>query len=247
MNSQTNQELRREEVLKLARRKTVARVQAGRSLVTRDLPKATISEQYRTLRTNLQYSSIDKELRTILVTSTAPSEGKSITAANLAIVFAQQGKKVLLIDADLRKPTVHYTFRINNTFGLSNYLIGEHPLEKITHESNVDNLSIIPCGPIPPNPSELLGSNGLKKMIEEAKEIYDLIIFDSPPVLAVTDSQILSNIVDGVLLVIRSKQTEKDAAMKAKELLLQAKANVLGVVLNDVSLKDQEYYYYYGR
>lgn len=231
----------------LARRPNIARTSVGRSLITQDVPKSPISEQYRTLRTNLQYSSIDKELETILITSTAPSEGKSLTAANLAVVFAQQGKKVLLIDADMRKPTVHYTFRINNTFGLSNYLIGEHPLEKVVHNVKVDNLSIIPCGPIPPNPSELLGSKAMKKLIEEAKAHFDMIIFDSPPVLAVTDSQILSNLVDGVLLVVRSKQTEKEMAIKARDLLKQAKANVLGVVLNDKTIdRSKDYYYYYG-
>ncbi|KHE67986.1 CpsD/CapB family tyrosine-protein kinase [Halobacillus sp. BBL2006] len=218
----------------------------GRSLIANDNPKSPISEQFRTIRTNLQFTSIDKDLETMLVTSASPSEGKSITTANTAVVFAQQGKKVLLIDADLRKPTIHYTFRTDNTYGLSNYLVGNRSIFDLVRESEIENLDILPCGPIPPNPSELLGSRKMEKFIREAKQSYDMVIFDTPPVLAVTDSQVLSRFVDGVMLVVRSKQTEQEAAHKAKELLLKSKANILGAVLNDKDIKSSNYYYYYG-
>lgn len=219
----------------------------ARNIIANENPKSPIAEQFRTIRTNLQFTTVDSELETMLVTSASPSEGKSITTANTATVFAQQGKKTLLIDADLRKPTVHYTFRVSNTSGLSNYLVGKQQVTDLARETDVENLDVITCGPIPPNPSELLGSNKMKQFIEEAKQTYDMIVFDTPPVLAVTDSQVLSNFVDGVLLVVRSKQTEKEAAVKAKETLEQAKANILGVVLNDQDLKSSNYYYYYGQ
>ncbi|MGP4070388.1 CpsD/CapB family tyrosine-protein kinase [Halobacillus sp. B29] len=217
-----------------------------RSIIANDNPKSPIAEQYRTIRTNLQFASVDKELETMIVTSAGPSEGKSLTTANVAVVFAQQGKKVLLVDADLRKPTVHYTFRADNTSGLSNYLVRNRSLKELAKESRVENLDLLPSGPIPPNPSELLGSTMMEKLIEEAKEHYDMIIFDTPPVLAVADSQVLSKFVDGALLVVRSKQTEQEAAGKAKEQLEQSRANILGVVLNDMDVKDSNYYYYYG-
>ncbi|MCA1010733.1 CpsD/CapB family tyrosine-protein kinase [Halobacillus halophilus] len=217
-----------------------------RSIIANDNPKSPIAEQYRTIRTNLQFASVDKELETMIVTSAGPSEGKSLTTANVAVVFAQQGKKVLLVDADLRKPTVHYTFRADNTSGLSNYLVRNRSLKELAKESRVENLDLLPSGPIPPNPSELLGSTMMEKLIEEAKKHYDMIIFDTPPVLAVADSQVLSKFVDGALLVVRSKQTEQEAAGKAKEQLEQSRANILGVVLNDMDVKDSNYYYYYG-
>ncbi|WP_323740417.1 CpsD/CapB family tyrosine-protein kinase [Filobacillus milosensis] len=218
-----------------------------RILVARDNMKSPISEQYRTLRTNLQFASVDKDLHTMLVTSTGPSEGKSLTTGNLAVVFAQQGKRVLLIDADLRKPTVHYTFRLPNNYGLSNYLVDDRQLEDTVQNSGINNLDIMSCGPIPPNPSELLGSNAMQQLLKQVKSQYDLVIFDTPPVLAVTDSQVLSNLVDGVLLVVRSKKTDRESAKKAKELLEQARANLLGVVLNDRDVEKTHYYYYYGR
>jgi capsular exopolysaccharide synthesis family protein len=219
-----------------------------RQLITMLNPRSPVSEQYRTLRTNLQFAAVDEALQAILVTSAGPSDGKSMTAANLAIVYAQQGKKVLLIDADLRKPTVHYTFRLENLSGLSSILVGESTLEAATNHAGVDNLDIISSGPIPPNPSELLASKRMERLLNDAKITYDMVIFDSPPVLSVTDAQVLANIVDGALLVIRSKQTELEAAMKAKEALEPAKAKLLGTVLNDREKdKSSNYYYYYGK
>ncbi|MBX0357733.1 CpsD/CapB family tyrosine-protein kinase [Halobacillus sp. Nhm2S1] len=231
----------------MGRKKKQAINSRARNIIAGDNPKSPIAEQFRTIRTNLQFTSVDQELDSMLVTSASPSEGKSITTANTAVVFAQQGKKTLLVDADLRKPTIHYTFRVGNTSGLSNYLVGNQWILDLAKETHIENLDVITCGPIPPNPSELLGSKKMKEFIEEAKETYDMIIFDTPPVLAVTDSQVLANFVEGVLLVVRSKQTEKEAAVKAKEQLEQSKANLLGVVLNDQDLKSSNYYYYYGQ
>ncbi|MFC4557949.1 CpsD/CapB family tyrosine-protein kinase [Virgibacillus kekensis] len=231
----------------MARKKNQSRNNKMRHLIANLNPRSPISEQYRTLRTNLEFSSPDEVLQTMLVTSSGPSEGKSMTTANLAVVYAQQGKKVLLIDGDLRKPTLHYTFRLDNLKGLSNVLVGETALEDIVVPSEVDNLDLISCGPIPPNPSELLASMRMNQLLNATRRSYDIIIFDTPPVLAVADAQILANIVDGALLVVRSKQTEKEAARKAIEQLQTAKAKILGTVLNDRNKKEANYYYYYGK
>ena len=229
------------------RNRNRARQSKVRHLIAEINQRSSISEQYRTVRTNLQYASVDSDLQTLLITSSTPEEGKSMTTANLAVVYAQQGKKVLLIDADLRKPTVHYTFRLDNLNGLSNLLVGDGHLNQIAEASSIDNLDIISSGPIPPNPSELLGSKMMQSLINEAKQQYDIIIFDTPPVLAVTDAQILANIVDGTVLVVRSNKTEYEAAIKAKETLEKSSAKLLGTVLNDVEKKDGNYYYYYGQ
>ncbi|WP_077706072.1 CpsD/CapB family tyrosine-protein kinase [Virgibacillus dokdonensis] len=217
-----------------------------RHLIAKLNPKSPISEQYRTIRTNIDFASVDDEIRSLLVTSSGPAEGKSMTIANLAVVYAQQGKKVLLVDADLRKPTVHYTFRIDNLRGLSNLLVGENSLEQVVQQTDVDNLDVMSCGPIPPNPSELLASKKMENLLEELKKNYDMVIFDMPPVLAVTDAQIMANIVDGSILVVRSKHTEIEGAQKAIEALKPAKAKLLGAVLNDREKKQSNYYYYYG-
>ncbi|MDC3416614.1 CpsD/CapB family tyrosine-protein kinase [Aquibacillus salsiterrae] len=227
------------------KKKRAKKVSTNRHLISKINPKSPITEQYRTIRTNLQFASVDKPLETMLVTSPGPAEGKSSTVANLATVFAQQGKKVLVIDADMRKPTLHYTFQLDNRNGLSSVLVGETDLKAAIEQSGVDNLELLTCGPIPPNPSELLGSKAMAKLIEDAKQNYDLVMFDTPPVLAVTDAQILANSCDGTVLVVRSKQTENEAAEKAHELLKHAKAKVLGVVLNDRVQKKGSYYYYY--
>lgn len=216
-----------------------------RRLIAHTNPKMPVAEQYRTIRTNIQFSSVDKDIRTLLLTSSGPGEGKSTTAANLAIVYAQQSKKVLLIDADLRKPTAHYSFKLENYAGLTNLLTKQATLESVVKETEIPNLSVLTSGPIPPNPSELLASSYLDELIELMKEKFDLIIFDTPPTLAVTDAQILSNKVDGSILVTSSNKTDKEAAKKAKGLLLNANANILGVILNNRKIDESSHYYYY--
>ncbi|WP_316569298.1 CpsD/CapB family tyrosine-protein kinase [Neobacillus sp. YIM B06451] len=223
-----------------------AKFENKRKLVTKVDPKSPISEQYRTIRTNIQFSSVDQEIHTLMVTSSGPGEGKSTTIANLAVTFAQQGKQVLLIDADMRKPTMQYTFNVSNTVGLTTVLTGQENLNRAVRPSDVDNLYILTSGPIPPNPSELLGSKAMKAFFEKAKEEFDMVLFDTPPVLAVTDAQILSNQCDGTILVVNSEKTEIDKATKSKELLVAAKANLLGVVLNNRRIDSKNQYYYYG-
>lgn len=217
-----------------------------RSLITHYDKKSPISEQYRTIRTNIEFSSVDQNFKTIVVTSAGPGEGKSTTIANLAVVFAQQDKKVLLIDGDLRKPTVHYTFRMDNTIGLTNALTGLAPLDAAIKDTDIEHLCVLTSGPIPPNPAEMLGSAAMKKLMQEVAEQFDIILLDSPPVLAVTDAQVLSNLADGIVLVTKSGQTEYEMAVKATELLKNSKAKLLGCVLNHRELKQSHYYYYYG-
>lgn len=226
-------------------RKTKKQPSNNRSLIAHKSPKSPISEQYRTIRTNIQFSSIDAEIKSLMVTSAGPGEGKSTTTANLAVVFAQQGKKVLLIDADMRKPTVHYTFRIENTVGLTNVLTKQATFENAVNQSDIENLDVMSSGPIPPNPAELLGSNAMKELLESLYEAYDIVLFDTPPVLAVADAQILANKTSGVILVTNSGKTDIGAAQKAKELLNNAKGKLLGVVLNNKKVKQGNYYYYH--
>lgn len=228
------------------RKKTSKKADHRRKLIAKILPKSSISEQYRTIRTNIQFALVDRDLKTLMVTSVGPGEGKSTTSANLAVVFAQQGKKVLFVDADLRKPTVHYTFSLLNTVGLSSVITKQFTLQEAIEGSGVENLSILSSGPIPPNPAEMLGSKAMDEFLEEARESFDLIIFDTPPILAVTDAQILANKCDGSILVIASEKTERDMAIKGKELLQGAKGKMLGVVLNNKRQKESSYYYYYG-
>ncbi|RCX29133.1 capsular exopolysaccharide synthesis family protein [Bacillus sp. AG236] len=217
-----------------------------RRLLAHNSPKDPVAEQYRTIRTNIQFSNVDQDIKTIVLTSSGAEEGKSTTSANLATVYAQQGLNVLLIDADLRKPTGHYTFRLENHIGLTNVLTRQSTLAQAVQESEIPHLSVLTSGPIPPNPSELLASAQMAELLKEMKEEFDMIIFDTPPILAVADAQILANQVDGTILVVSSGKTEKDAALKSKELLSNAQGKLLGVVLNNRKVEEGNYYYYYG-
>ncbi len=217
----------------------------ARKIVVATNPKSINSEQYRTIRTNINFSMPDQELRTLLVTSASPSEGKSTTASNIAAVFSQEGKKVLLVDADMRKPTTHHTFKIRNTHGLSSILTRQCEVHEAVQPTDIENLYILPSGPIPPNPAELLASKNMEAVKTRLLEDYDLLVFDTPPILSVADAQIVSNKTDGTVLVINTGKSQKESALKAKELLEAAKANVLGVILNNFKIEDSHYYYYY--
>lgn len=208
-------------------------------------PKSVEAESYRILRTNIMYSSFDKEIKRILVTSSEPGEGKSTTSGNLALAFAQDEKKVILIDCDLRKPSIHKKFRISNNRGLSDVIIDRDKLNKCI-QKRTEYLDVLTAGKIPPNPSEMLGSQAMSGLLDELSNIYDVIVLDSPPVLAVTDAQILSTKVDGTVLVVRAEKTKKDTVLAAKGVLDKVNANILGTVLNGGDKNKDNYYYYYG-
>ncbi len=211
-------------------------------LITLKNPKSIISEAFRTLRTNIQYSNIDKSIKTIVITSSMSEEGKTLIATNLAVSIAYTGKKVLIIDCDLRKPNIHKKLGLNNFKGLTNVLIGETSFEEVLNKhKDIPTLDMLTSGPIPPNPSELLGSKKMEEFLRALKDEYDMIILDSPPVGIVTDAAILSTKVDGVLLAINAGKTETEAAKRSKELLENVNANIVGVVLNKVDMKNKSY------
>ncbi len=222
---------------------------AGNELITERAPKAIVSENIKSLRTNLQFTAIDEDLRTILVTSTNASEGKSFVSANLAVSFAQADKKVLLVDCDLRKGRLHKIFGIPNTSGLSNLLTGDvRSFGKYIRRTKTPNLDLITCGTYPPNPSELLASKKNKRLMKVLGEFYDIVIFDGAPVGGLADSVILSSLVDETLIVVRDGNTTKSDLLAVKDSLDKVGAKVAGVVFNMVNRKATKYYnnYYYG-
>lgn len=219
-----------------------------RHLITAGNPKSPVAEAYRTLRTNIHFSGLDSPYRTIMVTSAGPGEGKSTTLANLGVAMAQAGMKVLIVDCDLRKPVQHKVFELPNLKGVTNILVEQLQLEDIIQPTRVESLFLLTSGPIPPNPSELLSSERMKSLVESLKNLFDIVLFDAPPAIAVTDAALLSSSVDGVILVLRSGTAKIDMAKQAKEQIEKANGKIIGSVLYGVSYSgdDYQYYNYYG-
>ena len=218
-----------------------------RKLIVHEDAKSPIAEAYRTLRTNIQFAKADNDLRTIMLTSAGPGEGKSTTTANTAVAFAQAGKQVILVDCDLRKPVQHKIFGKKNR-GVTNILVEELSPAELIQDTDIYNLRILTSGPIPPNPSELLGSSRMQMLITALQGMADIIVIDAPPTVAVTDACVLASRVDGIVLVLDSQIIRPEMAQKAKELLLKANGHILGVILNRVEIEEEHayYYYYYG-
>ena len=226
---------------KHGKRKEVVDNKTNTGFTVEDRPKSIVAEAYKTLRTNIQYSSFDKEIKTIAVTSAEMAEGKSTVARNIALTFAQSEKKVILIDCDLRNPSVHENFKVSNLVGISEVLLGSAILEESVQKHN-DNLYFLTSGKIPPNPSEMLASLAMTELIEKLKEEYDIIVLDTTPLQVVTDAQILSVKVDGTILVVRAAITKKDVVIEAKNLLDKVGANIIGTVLYAVKNTKSKYY-----
>ncbi len=218
----------------------------ARKLITVSDMTSIPSEQYRTIRANIKFSQPNRDVRTILVTSSIAGEGKSTNAANIGVVFAQEGKNVLIVDADMRKPTLHHTFYLDNISGLSSVLSRQSTLQEVIQETFVEGVDIISSGAIPPNPTELLASETMTSFLAEVKDLYDIIILDAPPLLFLSDAQILSNKCDGTLLIVNTGVVGKAAVIKSKSILTVSKANILGVILNNYKIKGSTYEYYYG-
>ncbi|TCI46206.1 polysaccharide biosynthesis tyrosine autokinase [Exiguobacterium sp. SH3S2] len=215
-----------------------------RDLITLANPKSPISEQYRTIRTNLEFTSIGQKLQMINVTSASTGEGKSTTAANLAVVYAQLGKRVLLIDCDLRKPTAQFTFNLSSQAGLSTILVGRILLERAIQKTGVERLSLLTAGPIPPNPTELIASDQMVELLDEVRRQYDIVILDAPPMMQVADARLLAKIADGTILVIGCENSERQLVVKAKEQLERTGTHMLGLVLNKRKSGRHKYYAY---
>ncbi len=201
-------------------------------VVMLDDPRSFSAEAYRVLRTNLHYANPDAPLRRVLVTSAGAGEGKSTTVANLGVCLAQAERSVLLLDADLRRPALHTIFRQSSTPGLSSYLAGDALLAAVLLKTSVPNLSIVASGPTPPNPAELLASRRMREFLDQAGERFDIVLIDSPPVLAVSDACAVASLVDGVLLVVGSGETPQASLRRAKEQVEAARGRILGAVVN---------------
>jgi polysaccharide biosynthesis transport protein len=215
-------------------------------LVTHANPRSPVAESYRSLRTNLAFARARQNIKSIVLTSPGPADGKSTTVANLAITFAQQGQRTLLIDGDLRRAVLDKTFSVPRSPGLTEVIVGQAELEHAVNATAVPNLFVLGSGQFPPNPSELLGSNAMANVIREANEQFDVVLFDSPPLLAVTDAAVLSTMVDGTILVVRMGSTARQAVRRALGQLHAVHARVLGTVMNDVDLRRSSYYGGYG-
>jgi capsular exopolysaccharide synthesis family protein len=216
-----------------------------RDLFVHANPRSAAAECLRSIRTNLLFMSPEKPLKTIVVTSAGPSEGKTTTATALAEVMADGGNRVLIVDADMRRPQLHKVFEVSNESGLSSLILGDGKLDEVIKTSVVPNLSVLPCGPVPPNPAELLHTEGFARLLEAMAQRYDRVIIDSPPAGVVADAVVISTKVDGTLMVLKAGQTSRDAAVRAVRSIVDVKGRIFGAVLNDLDLSDQRYGQYY--
>ncbi len=220
------------------------------NLIAKKDPKSPISEAYRTIRTNIEFSNLDEEIKTIVITSSKQNEGKSTVIGNLAVSFAgMEDKKVIVVEGDLRNPTVHRLFGVSNTFGVTDVLTGQKKFEECVHITDTKGLHVLSCGKIPPNPSEMLASRRMKEFISSISEHYDYVFIDAPPIGIITDAGIISTYADGVILVAAAGEVDVDQIKISKERLNKVNANILGVVLNKYdsgSGNDAYYNYYYG-
>lgn len=223
-----------------------------KKIITIQDPKSPIAEAYRGIRTNIEFSNVDKEMKVICITSSQQNEGKSTIIANIAVSFANLGKKVLLMEGDLRNPSVHRMFGVSNSVGLTDVLLGNKGiLDCINITDKVKNIHILTCGAVPPNPSEMLSSMKMRKIVDELKEYYDYIFIDAPPIGIITDAGIISTFSDGCIFVVSSNEVDIERTKIAKDRLDKVGANILGVVLNKFEQDSGSYgyynYYYYGK
>jgi succinoglycan biosynthesis transport protein ExoP len=213
-----------------------------------DDSRSQLAESFRTFRSNLLFTGVDRPRRSMLVTSPVPGDGKTTCAAHLGVALSQLGKKVLLVDADLRKPALHRAFEVKSAPGIVNVLLEEDwpkALEKAIQATRTRNLYLLPCGNVPPNPNEMLGSEKIGQVMECLSGRYDFLILDAPPLLAVSDPMVLANRVDGIVLVVRGGQTSRSALKNSMDLLANAQSKILGIVLNGIDFKRERYYYDY--
>jgi protein-tyrosine kinase len=214
-------------------------------LITDTDPRSAASEAYRTLRTNIQFAGLDGPCRSILITSATAGEGKTTTAANFGVVLAQAGSRVCLVDSDLRRPSLHRVFGLDNTRGLTTALVEDLPFAEVARPTRIPNLSLLTSGPLPPNPAELVGSKRMRELLEAAASAFDMVLCDSPPVMAVSDGVALAAQCDGVILAVRVGAVSHDVARRAVEQIEAVKGKILGVLLNYVNLGRHGYYHYY--
>lgn len=212
-------------------------------LINHFYPKFSISEDYRTVRTSILLSHAENHPKTIAFSSALPEEGKTVTVANMAVAFAQLNKRVLIIDSDLRKPRMHRLFKVRSVSGLSGYLSGNVSIDDVVQKTNIENISIIPSGITPPNPAELLDSEKMKELMEGLKERFDVVLMDTPPLLAVVDSMVVGSFADSVVLIVQSEKTTQKPFLRAVEQLRQSKAKIMGVIFNQAKVRKGDYYY----
>jgi len=216
-------------------------------LIVDSQPRSAASEAYRTLRTNIQFASLDRPHRTLVIASASSGEGKTTTTANFGIACAQAGTRVCLIDSDLRRPALHKLFDLANTQGLTTALVEDQPVVKLAQATRVPNLSVLTSGPLPPNPAEMVGSRRMRELLERATEDFDLLLCDTPPIVAVADAVSLAAQCDGVILVVRTGKVPHEVVKRVATQIEAVKGRILGVLLNGVDIRRDGYYYDYYR